>query len=268
MYNRMSILYGGLKIMMNNSQNMFWSDINDIKRFTENTESNKEKKAQKTSVIILAAVQLMENFIKGIKQLSAYDASSIIYSEANWIKHNNNDCFYNDKNQKVTIETGKVYYIDYGKTFKGELAYFHYGLCIGKRDGKILIIPISSGTNYFSNCYHPINNPQKNKKYRQGLSSEGFSKDCVLYINDVRFISAGRIIKEDAQIAFDILKDIQELVFQVEFPVIHTKYIQYIDKINRLEKSNQNQKELIASLKMENNHLKQIIENNIDNKQN
>ena len=56
--------------MMKSSKNMFWSDINDITRFTENTIDNKRKEARKTSSIILASVQLMENFIKGIKPVS------------------------------------------------------------------------------------------------------------------------------------------------------------------------------------------------------
>ena len=59
---------------------MFWGDIKDIKRFSENTEENKKKSARKTSAIILAGVQLMENFIKGIKHMNAYDASSTILS--------------------------------------------------------------------------------------------------------------------------------------------------------------------------------------------
>lgn len=58
--------------MMDTSENMFWGDINDISRFTENTHANKAKKARQTSAILLAAIQLMENFIKGIRRSLNY----------------------------------------------------------------------------------------------------------------------------------------------------------------------------------------------------
>lgn len=250
--------------MMNNTENMFWKEINGIKRFTENTNENKKKDARKTSAIILASVQLMENFIKGIKQMKAYDAASTIYCDASWIKKSTFDCFIDDNGKKVPIIVGKTYYIDYGKTFKGELAYFHHGLCIGKRDGKVLIVPITSGTNYFHKCFHPINNPKYNKKYRQGLLKEGFEKDCVLYINDTKFISAGRIDKEGVAINHDTLLNIQQLVLQVEFPSIWQKCNQDKIKLDKYQKIMQDQKEVISKLKNENNRLTQLLKNSVD----
>ena len=77
--------------MMTRSQNMSWKDVNSITNFTENTPSNKSKKAKKSPSILLASIQLMENFIKGIKNMNAYDAASTIISDANWIKKNSVD---------------------------------------------------------------------------------------------------------------------------------------------------------------------------------
>lgn len=250
---------------MNISDNMLWRDIHNSKRFIENTQINKEKKAKNTSVVVLAAVQLMENFIKGIKHMSAYDASSLIYSTANWMKKNTQDNFLNEAGKKIDIKIGKIYYIDYGaNAFKGELAYFHYGLCIGKNKGKILIIPISSGRNIFSNCYHPINNPDKDKKFRQGLITEGFAKDCVLFMNDMKYISAGRIEKQGDTIDPDVLKDIQKQAFQISFPQLYTEYkslqMQNKQKIEKIL----SQKQELSDLKIRNNHLKQCLNNCID----
>lgn len=248
--------------MMNSSQNMFWGDINDIKRFTENTEDNKHKQAKKTSAIILAGIQLFENFMKGIKNLSAYDAASTILSEANWIQKSTFKEFRDASGNKIITEIGKVYYIDYGKTFCGELAYFHYGLCIGKREDKILVIPMTSGSGYFSSCYHPINNPYADKKHRQALASEGFLKDCVLKINDIKFISAGRIEKESVSIDKDVLLEIQKQVFQVGFSQLFQEYTNDKKQIDKKDKQIEEQKELIIKLKNENNHMKQILKNN------
>lgn len=248
--------------MMKSSQNMIWGDINDIKRFTENTVDNKSKYAKKTSSILLAAIQLYENFIKGLKNLSAYEASSIISSESNWIKKNTQKDFLDGNGKKKTIDVGKTYCIDYGKTFCGELAYFHYGLCIGKREHKILVVPITSGTKYFSTCYHPVKNPYADKKHRQALISEGFSKDCVLKINDTKFISAGRIEKEGVLIHSNTLRDIQEQVFRVQFGQLFQEYSNNKAFIEKNEKQISDQKQLISKLKSDNNHMRQLLKNN------
>ena len=246
---------------MKTSSNMFWGDIKDIKRFSENTEENKKKSARQTSAIILAGVQLMENFIKGIKHMNAYDASSTILSDANWIQKSKFGTFKDKNGKDITIELGKVYYIDYGKTFYGELAYFHYGLCIGKRDGKILVVPMTSSKEHFSESYHPIQNQKGNKKNRQALLSEGFSKDCVLKINDTKYISAGRIDKETVKISDELLQEIQEQVFQVQFPNLYTQNFGRQKTIEKNEKLIQKQKEEISKLKQENNRLNQILKN-------
>lgn len=240
---------------------MFWGDIKDIKRFSENTEENKKKSARQTSAIILAGVQLMENFIKGIKYMNAYDASSTILSDANWIQKSKFGTFKDKNGKDIAIELGKVYYIDYGKTFYGELAYFHYGLCIGKRDGKILVVPMTSSKEHFSESYHPTQNPKGNRKNRQALLSEGFSKDCVLKINDTKYISAGRIDKETIKISDELLQEIQEQVFQVQFPNLYTQNFGRQKTIEKNEKLIQKQKEEISKLKQENNRLNQILKN-------
>ncbi|MCM1212247.1 MAG: hypothetical protein NC318_11645 [Blautia sp.] len=253
--------------MIKESTNMIWSEMHNIKYYSENTEDNKNKKSRKIASIILAAVQLMENYIKGIKSLSAFDASSIILSDANWIRNNRKSDFLDEQGNKVDVRIGTIYYLDFGNTFSDELAYFHHGLCVGKKEGKILIVPMTSGTKYFSTCYHPINNPTANKKYRQALFSEGFEKNCVLKLNDAKFISPGRIDKETVSINDDILKQIQEQLFSIEFPELFQKYYNQEKKLKKYEKQISEQKELISRLKQENNTLSMKLrkfENNID----
>ena len=257
-------MIGGVINMMRSSENMYWGDINDSKRFSENTVENKNRQAKKTSSIILASVQLMENFIKGSKQMNAYDAASTILSEANWIQKSTFNSFKDKSGHDILIEPGKVYYIDYGKTFSGELAYYHYGLCIGKRDKKILVVPMTSGKDYFSVAYHPTNNPNANKKNRQALQTEGFSKDCILKINDTKYISAGRIENETVNINKDILEQIQKQVFQVQFPNLYNEYYCQQKTIEKNTKQILDQKEIIKKLKEDNNRLNQILNNKLD----
>ncbi len=255
--------------MIRNSENMFWSDIHNIKRFSENTSDNKNREARKTSSIILAAIQLMENYIKGIKNLSAYDAASLILSDSNWMRHNSRSDFLDENGKKIVINPGSIYYIDFGNTFSDELAYFHHGLCIGKKDGKILIVPMTSGNKYFSNSYHPINNPAASKKYRQALASEGFGKDCVLKLNDAKFISPGRIDKETGLINENILKQIQEQLFSIQFPKLYQELYNLRKNKEKSQKQIIDQKLIISQLKQENHRLNmkiKKIENDIDTK--
>lgn len=255
--------------MIRNSENMFWSDIHNIKRFSENTPDNKTREAKKTSSIILAAIQLMENYIKGIKKLSAYDAASLILSDSNWMRHNNRSDFLDDNGRKIVINPGSIYYLDFGNTFSDELAYFHHGLCIGKKDGKILIVPMTSGNRYFSNSYHPINNPTASKKYRQALESEGFEKDCVLKLNDAKFISPGRIDKETGLINEDILRQIQEQLCSIQFPILYQELCNLRKNKEKSQKQIMDQKKVISHLKQANNELKMKTKkynNSIDTK--
>lgn len=256
--------------MIKNTNNMIWSEMHNVKYYSENTEDNKNKKSRKIASIILASVQLMENYIKGIKNLSAFDASSIILSDANWIRNNNRTEFLDDNGNKINIKIGTVYYLDFGNTFADELAYFHHGLCIGKKEGKILIIPMTSGAKYFPNSYHPINNPTANKKYRQALASEGFEKDCILKLNDAKFISPGRLDKETVSITIDIIRQIQEQLFSIQFPELYQNYYNSLKKNERYEKQISDQKDIINQLKQKNNILCMKLkrfDNNIDTHQ-
>lgn len=253
--------------MIKSTRNMIWSEMHNIKYYSENTTDNKNKESKKIASIILAAVQLMENYIKGIKNLNAFDASSIILSDANWIRNNRRTEFLDNNGDKVTVKIGTIYYLDFGNTFSDELAYFHHGLCVGKKEGKILIVPMTSGTKLFPNSYHPINNPTANKKYRQALASEGFEKDCILKLNDAKFISPGRLDKETVSINIDVLKQIQEQLFSIQFPELYQKFYNSIKKNEKYEKQISDQKDLINRLKQENNALCMKLrkfENNID----
>lgn len=256
--------------MMQNYSNMVWSDLHGIKYYSENIEDNKKKKAKKVASIILASIQLMENYIKGIKNLNAFDASSIILSDANWIRNNSKSKFLDDNGNEKNVKIGTVYYLDFGNTFSDELAYFHHGLCVGKKEGKILIVPMTSGAKYFPTSYHPNNNPTANKKYRQALKSEGFEKDCILRINDAKFVSPGRFDKETVSINIDIVKQVQEQLFSIQFPELYQKYNNSLKKNIRYEKQISDQKDIINQLKQKNNTLCMKLkkfENNIDTHQ-
>lgn len=243
-------------------ENMIWHDLKEIKIYTQNIPSNKKKQAKKTSSIILAILQYTYNYTQGLKRQNAYDAASILYSDMNWIKKRHLAKAIDEDENVIKPKIGNLYYIDYGNTFNGEIGYRHHGVCIGKSRNKILIVPTRSGADVFQNSYHPTNNPNGKIVYRQGLQSEGFIKDCVLLIDDIKYISPARIDKESGVIDKNAIKDIQLQVFKNEFPGIYGEmYKRDLKKQGIIDK----QKQDIISLKNEINHLKQTI-NNIDKK--
>lgn len=251
-------------------ENMIWHDANEINKYTENTIENRKKPAKTVAKIILAATQYTYNYIQGLKRLSAYDASSILQSDINWFKNldRNTPQKCSESNENINVRIGKIYYINYGNAFKGELSYFHYGLCIGKKDKKILVIPMRTGSDIFDNCYHPNYNKNGKKKYRRCYEEEGFIKECVLLINDTKYISCGRIIKESpSEIDKDVLKDIQMQAFAFQYPEIYNQFSNQQAKIIKLDNESKNRKNENANLKKEVNELKQKTINLLTNKE-
>lgn len=242
-----------------NTEGMNWDNINALRAFTANTDENKERKMKKIPLIIWGAIQLTENVLRALKQLNAYDAASIIKSEATWLQKHGFNEYRGEDNKKINIETGRVYYLDFGKTYKGELPYFHYGLCVGKKEGKVLVIPITSADSYRETCYHPVKNPKASKKMRQALMQEGFSKDCVLIMNDAKFISAGRIIGMDNKIQTEALENIQSILFSILFPDIRREYDNVKKEICMKDKKILCQQEFIEKLQYENDALRNAV---------
>lgn len=239
------------------NENTVWKDANKAKEYAKNTEKNRNKKAYNTPKILLAAMQYTHNYIQGIKRQNAFDASNILMCDINWIRHGTRVEFIDDEGNKPEVKIGTIYYIDYGNNFYGELSYFHHGLCIGKSNGKILVVPMRSGADIIDISYHPNKNPDGQKYYRKALQSEGFMKDCVLLINNTRYISPGRIDKEIGAVSEDVLEEIKLQVFQVQFPDLFQKYTDTQQSIINYEEELNIKKQKIFELHKKHNWLYQ-----------
>lgn len=254
------------------NENTVWKDANKAKEYAQNTERNRNKKAYSTPKILLAAMQYTHNYIQGIKRQNAFDASNILMCDINWIRHGTRVEFIDDEGNKPEVKIGNIYYIDYGNNFHGELSYFHHGLCIGKSNGKILVVPMRSGADIIDISYHPIENPSGQKYYRKALQSEGFMKDCVLLINNTRYISPGRIDKEIGAVSENVLEEIKLQVFQVQFPDLFQKYTDTQQSVINYEEELNIKKQKLFELHKKHNWLyqkynklkKQTIDKNIE----
>lgn len=229
--------------------------------FTGNNATNKGMDALKKYKILNGLFQLEDNIYKIIKQLNAYDASSILIAESNWIKRNHFSKYMPSMGAPKKIEFGQVCSIDYGKTYKSEMGYIHPGLCVGIKNGKYLIVPITTGKTWRTTCYHPIENPDMTKEYRQALQSEGFDKDEVLLINDTKFISGGRILELHEIINSNTLKEIQYQLLQIMFPILFDETVEIQKENQKLAHKIKNMEGQVKNLKKKNDILSSRIHN-------
>lgn len=229
--------------------------------YTHNTKTNKNMSGISRPKIIDGLIQLEENIHRILRQLNAYDASSILIAESNWMKRNHFNKYMPNKNAKKKVCLGQVCTIDYGKSYKGEIGYVHPGLCIGKKGNKYLIIPMTTGKDWRDKCYHPINNPTMTKEHRQCFVSEGFKQDGVLLINDSKFVSGGRILELHEKISKELLEEIQMQLFHILFPDIYRIYHKNNDQVARYKNTIDNMERQIANLKLKNENLSKRIHN-------
>lgn len=249
--------------------NLEFNYIDKTGFYTKNTQENKTARATNQSKILNGMLQLIDNMNRIIRQLNAYDSSSILIAESNWMKRNHFKKYTPSENAPKKVLFGQVCTIDYGKTYKGEIGYIHPGLCVGKKNEKYLIIPMTTGKTWRDTCYHPVYNPNMTKENRQCCINEGFEKDGVLLMNDSKFISGGRILELHEIIQPNILQEIQEQLFYIFFPHMYSEYSKMQDKITHMQNTIDNTKRQVSNLKDKNEKLsKRICDLEMDNKSN
>lgn len=238
------------------TSNLEFDYIDKVGYYTKNNLSNKTMPAIERPKILNGILQFIDNTNRIMRQLNAYDSSSILIAESNWMKRNHFKKYMPSKDAPEKVLFGQVCTIDYGKTYKGEIGYIHPGLCVGKKDEKYLIIPMTTGKTWRDTCYHPIHNPNMTKENRQCCISEGFVKDGVLLMNDSKFISGGRILELHEIIQPDILKEIQEQLFYIMFSDIYKDCVNINKENLKLQELNTRQKNKIDNMERQISNLK------------
>lgn len=74
--------------------------------YTHNTKTNKNMSGISRPKIIDGLIQLEENIHRILRQLNAYDASSILIAESNWMKRNHFNKYMPNKNAKKKVCLG------------------------------------------------------------------------------------------------------------------------------------------------------------------
>jgi len=232
-------------------------DYSNLQPLSKNTDENKLVDANKSVDIILGILDYESNFEESMRNFNCYDASSILIADNDWLKRRNysscKDIFYE----------GSILRVDFGKAYIKESAFIHYSLCIRKYQSKALVIPMSSRCDKKDNAYHPSDNISGERRLRLCKLEEGFLSTGILYMNDAKFISPGRIIKSYPQISLEIFEEIKKHLLSIIFPLFDKDYISLTNDFDSLLTEHNELKSKYVNLIHEHEKLKKMIDNQV-----
>lgn len=245
---------------------MKWDAIDELIPYLRNNRNNKKRgSAKKEERIEEAMEELIGNLREFMKNESKYEVSHFINNLAFLMRHSEYGVVQNEENIGAQ-DNGGVYWVDFGMVDGIETAHRHPTLCITTYGNECFMIPMLSGRfpddkmkEKFGIAYHPIENPDGEKKYRRGLAKEGFEKDCVLVISDAKFLSVNRIGNFLFSIDKDIVHRIEKHLLMVSMPWQWLQLRMYSKRCKSLEPTVDYQKRKIKNLEKEIRDLKWLL---------
>ena len=188
-------------------------DYAKLQPLSSNEDVNKKTNAIDSDVCKTEIEKYITNLREFLLAQKVYEAASILIAEQDWIKRKNS------QNKFPIPLVGFMLKIDFGKTYIGECGYIHYALCIAQSESKYLVIPSTTHDDIIKVAYHPIYRTTVGKSiYLLKKNEAKNTKDCALYMNDMRFISSGRIIKKCNKIESEAYDKIVNAACEVIFP--------------------------------------------------
>lgn len=112
----------------------------------------------------------------------------------------------------------------------------------------------------FEEAYHPTENPNGEKRCRRGLTKEGFTKDCILMIDDAQFVSVDAIEKTICCIDIDAFHLIEKQLLRVSMPWIWLQLRMYLTRCKEFEYLVKNQTRKITILEEKIKELEDLLE--------
>lgn len=204
-------------------------DYSILQPLSANSNENKTNKANDNEDCKKELEKYLNNFREFMLNQSVYDMTSLLIAEQDWIKRHSK--------QQVFSENlvGKILRVDFGKTYLCENGFVHYALCIAENQGKYCVIPMTTANDEIKMAYHPKFRQTGEKRLYLLKKSDGNSKDAALYINDLKFISSGRIIKVSNKIADEAYNNIIDLVCEVVLEELYKRMTMMKEKNVALE---------------------------------
>lgn len=192
-------------------------DYSILQPLSANNHANKTNKAEDNENCKKELEKYLNNFREFMLNQSVYDMTSLLIAEQDWIKRHSKQQLFSES------LVGKIIRVDFGKTYLCENGFVHYAVCIAENQGKYCVIPMTTANDEIKMAYHPSFRPTGEKRLYLLKKTDGNSKDSALYINDLKFISSGRIIKVGGRISDVAYNNIVELVCEVVLEDLHKK---------------------------------------------
>lgn len=204
----------------------------------------KDCKSKNTKVIdsergVVDFTTLIGNLIELVKNFTEDELAFIIISLQNWITRKENIKYF-EKNGNCKVDIGEIFFADLGIGYKPEIAYTHPVIILEKIKNYVLVVPTTTSEKTVISAYHPIDNPEGDKRYRKIKRGEGVERDCAVILTNVTTISQGRLISRKGKLNNinednSIFNEIKTRTFYYCFP---KQYKLFNDMKNEIEWNN------------------------------
>lgn len=195
--------------------------IRDLKKHLKNNTNNcKHIHSFDNSIIAKSFLALFNKIINKFSTMTEYETGLFIQSFDKWLDRKD---IVNRAEGDVKIEVGDICMIDWNINYNPELSYVHPCLVVEDINNMILVVPVSGQQEKIDIAYHPDDNPEGDKNYRKVKVTDGFLKESVLFISEMKVISKSRIINKIGKLNYKLL-DESGLFREIRWTMISTYF--------------------------------------------
>lgn len=155
--------------------------------------------------------EIVEYYLQSQKDkfsnLSSFHLAKLLISEMNYDMRSQ---FKSSELVGFKVNVGDICYIDFGKAYISEAGFQHFGIIVGYKNSKALIVPMSSNVSMYNQSYCSETFPNGKRHLYRLPMLDGLRKKSVLFLNDIKYINTARIIEVKGRICpnSSLFKDI------------------------------------------------------------
>lgn len=217
--------------------------IKKLKKYLgDNSDKCKHTHSFDNSIVSKSIFALFNKLINKLENMTEYEAGILVQSIDKWLDRKD---IVNKAENDLKVVVGDICMIDWNINYNPELSYVHPCLIIEDINNMIFSVPVSGQQDIIDIAYHPVDNPDGDKNYRKVNISDGFLKECVLFISEAKVISKSRIINKIGHLNCDLSDEdglFREIrwnmvsnYFPYEYSVLRNTIEENENRINKLD---------------------------------
>ena len=225
-----------------------WENIMNIPfkalsdRLKNNSDECKNTKAYNNNIVSYAFLGILAKIINRFENCTEYEVGLFVRSFDKWLDRKD---IVNDPENSIEVQVGDICMVDWNINYNPELSYIHPCVIIEDINNLVSVLPVSSS--HYDEAYHPITNPDGNKFYRRVDISDGFQKECTIFLDGMKVISKSRITRKIGSLTCDLkdesglYREIRWNLFNIYFPyessILNEKIRKQNERIYTLDKT-------------------------------